>query len=99
MAQKLPQPAKRAVPVPHDLRIPTSDNPVVSIIVPTYGQPEATLICLKSIVEHAPRVPIEVIVVDDCYPNQEAVNPLREVQGVRLIRNLMNIGFLMTCNH
>jgi GT2 family glycosyltransferase len=54
---------------PDDIIIPDTDHPVVTIIIPTYGQAGFTLRCLASIVAHAPAVPFEVIVVDDAYPD------------------------------
>src|SRR5579863_2735146 len=50
---------------PARIRVPHSDEPVISIIIPTYGQAEFTLRCLGSIAAHPPRAAIEIIVVDD----------------------------------
>ncbi len=52
---------------PRGVDVPLSSDPVVSVIVPTYGQVAFTLRCLASIAEHAPALPIEVIVVDDAW--------------------------------
>jgi glycosyltransferase involved in cell wall biosynthesis len=76
---------------------PTSDTPVVSVIVPVCGKIEYTLRCLKSIENHPPRVTFEVIVVDDCSPNNYAER-LSKVSGVRLITNTDNLGFIHSCN-
>ncbi len=56
---------------PRELLIPLADNPLVSVIVPTYGQIEFTLRCLASIAENIPNAPIELIVVDDAWPADE----------------------------
>jgi O-antigen biosynthesis protein len=66
-------PAASPVPLiasvdPRTLVLPLADDPVVSIIVPTYGQIEFTLRCLVSVAANKPDVPIEVIVVDDAWP-------------------------------
>jgi len=79
------------------LRVPNSGQPVVSVVIPTYGQVDFTLRCLASIAENAPWVPIEVIVVDDAYPGPEA-ETLTHVAGIRLIRNSENLGFIGSCN-
>jgi GT2 family glycosyltransferase len=89
-------PAMEAVD-PRSLQIPFSEDPVVSVIVPTYGQLAFTLRCLASIAEHAPSPPIEVIVIDDAHGGAEA-QALEHVRGIRLIRNETNIGFLHSCN-
>lgn len=77
--------------------VPASDQPVVSVIIPTHGQVDFTLRCLASIAEHKPDTPIEVIVVDDAFPGPE-VAALSRVRGIRLIRNETNLGFIGTCN-
>jgi GT2 family glycosyltransferase len=82
---------------PASLEVPFSDQPVVSVIVPTYGQLPFTLRCLASIAAHAPSLPIEVFVVDDAWGGADAA-ALERVRGIRLIRNETNIGFLHSCN-
>ena len=86
------------VPSGERIDVPSSHEPVVSVIIPTYGQVEATLACLRSIAAHAPRAAIEVIVVDDSYPGPEDVGLLRRVGGVQVIRTASNLGFLRSCN-
>lgn len=56
---------------PRTLVVPKADNPVVSVIVPTYGQLDFTLRCLLSLIQNMPAVPIEVIVVDDAWVDDE----------------------------
>lgn len=82
---------------PLTLDVPFSDNPVVSVIIPTYGQLPFTLRCLASIAEHVSAMPIEVIVIDDAWGGEDAVL-LNLVRGIRLIRNETNLGFLHSCN-
>jgi len=83
--------------VAEDIVSPTSDTPVVSVIVPVCGKIEYTLRCLKSIENLPPRVTFEVIVVDDCSPNN-STERLSKVSGVRLITNTENPGFIRSCN-
>ncbi|MBS0244854.1 MAG: glycosyltransferase family 2 protein, partial [Proteobacteria bacterium] len=56
-----------------------------------------TLRCLQSIAEHPPVCPFEVIVVDDCSPD-ETREVLRSVKGLRIRLNERNLGFLRSCN-
>ncbi|MEA2740811.1 MAG: hypothetical protein QOH05_4118 [Acetobacteraceae bacterium] len=94
-----PAPAVPAIAIidPGALNVPFSEHPVVSVIVPTYGQSQFTLRCLASIIEHVPALPIEVIVVDDAWDGPDAAD-LGLVRGIRLIRNETNVGFLHSCN-
>src|SRR5947209_6005261 len=71
---------------PRSLSVPFSADPVVSVIIPTFGQVQFTLRCLASIAEHKPRLPIEVIVVDDAWGGSD-VAALGLVEGIQLIRN------------
>jgi GT2 family glycosyltransferase/glycosyltransferase involved in cell wall biosynthesis len=80
-----------------DIAIPASDAPVISIIIPTYGQTDFTLRCLASIAANHPATTCEVIVVDDGFPGAEAAC-LAQVRGIRLLRNATNLGFLRSCN-
>ena len=64
-----------------DIALPSyGQAPVVSIIIPTYGQVPYTLRCLASIAGAPPRVPVEVIAVDDA-SGDGAVASLNDVQG------------------
>ncbi|HPH03497.1 MAG TPA: glycosyltransferase [Spirochaetota bacterium] len=75
---------------------PVSD-PMVSVIIPVYGQLHYTLRCLASIQRNKPRVSFEVIVVDDRSPD-ESVPVLQKIQGLRLLCKEKNSGFIKTCN-
>jgi len=78
-------------------RVPTSDAPCVSIVIPVYNKFAYTQACLKSLAEHAGRVPFEVIVVDDG-SRDETPERLAEIDGIRAIHNAENLGFVGTCN-
>jgi GT2 family glycosyltransferase/SAM-dependent methyltransferase/glycosyltransferase involved in cell wall biosynthesis len=75
----------------------SSGQPLVSIIIAVHGQLGYTIRCLRSIVEHRPSVPFELIVVDDASPDDSA-KFLEQVPGVRLIRNDTNLGYLRSVN-
>ena len=82
---------------PRTLEVPSSENPLVSVIVPTYGQVPFTLRCLASIAEHTSAETIEVIVIDDAWDGPDA-SALDLVRGIRIICNETNLGFLRSCN-
>ncbi|MHA6204587.1 glycosyltransferase [Dyella soli] len=77
--------------------LPTSESPLVSVIIPIHGKLAYTLACLSSIQRHPPRAPFEVIVVDDASPDDSA-ETLARVGGVRLLHNETNLGFVGSCN-
>ena len=79
------------------LRFPTITNPTVSIIIPAYGMLDYTLRCLASIARHPPRVPIEVIVVEDASGDQDILR-LATIEGLRFEVHPQNLGFLRSCN-
>jgi GT2 family glycosyltransferase/predicted nucleic acid-binding Zn-ribbon protein len=79
------------------LQLHTSDRPVVSIIIPTYGKLAVTAACLRSIARHPPRAPIEVIVVEDCSGDAQ-IGRLAAVPGLRYEVNPYNLGFTLSCN-
>lgn len=73
-------------------------EPLVSIVVPTYGKLDVTAACLRSIMVHAPTVPFEVIVAEDASGDPDMA-ALRDVPGLRYHENPENLGFLRSCNH
>jgi len=79
------------------IALPTSTNPLVSVIIPVYGKIEYTLCCLDSIARNPPEVPFEVIVVDDYSPDH-SIEVLGKVAGIQLVRNVENQGFIRSCN-
>jgi GT2 family glycosyltransferase len=76
----------------------TTTEPVVSVIIPVYGKCEYTIRCLATIAQNSPSTSFEVIVVDDFSPDN-TVEVLSGVEGLRLIKNGENLGFIRTCNH
>jgi GT2 family glycosyltransferase len=77
--------------------LPTALTPQVSIVIPVYNKIDYTVACLRSLVEHANTTPFEVIVVDDCSQDATAER-LAQIQGVRVVRNAKNLGFVGSCN-
>ncbi len=95
-ALEAPAPAAPTPTAPASL--PTADRPLVSILICTYGQVAVTLACLRSIADHPPACPFEVILVDDAYPGPEDTTPFAAIAGLHLVRNAANLGFLLSCN-
>jgi cellulose synthase/poly-beta-1,6-N-acetylglucosamine synthase-like glycosyltransferase len=77
--------------------VATSDEPRVSVVIPTYGNWPYTAQCLASIQQHLPATPFEVIVVDDASPDDSA-DRVAQCPGVRLVRAPRNLGFVGACN-
>ncbi|MDX1380232.1 MAG: glycosyltransferase, partial [Xanthomonadales bacterium] len=78
-------------------RLPAPDEPVASIVVPVHGKWPYTAACLRSLADAECEVPFEVIVVDDCSPD-ETPERLAGIRGLRTIRNEQNLGFIGACN-
>ncbi|WP_064504831.1 glycosyltransferase [Frateuria defendens] len=77
--------------------LPTSETPAVSVIVPVHGKLAYTLACLRSIARHGAAASFEVIVVDDASPDASAAT-LARLDGLRLLSNQRNLGFIGSCN-
>lgn len=73
------------------------ESPVVSIIIPVFGKVDYTFRCLKSIWSNRPRYTFEVLVVDDCSPDN-TFEVVSRIAGVRLLKNTTNQGFIRSCN-
>lgn len=72
--------------------------PLVSIIIPTYGNISHTLSCLRSIQANLPKALIEVLVAEDVSGDKEILR-LKDIPGLRFILNEKNLGFVRSCNH
>jgi GT2 family glycosyltransferase/SAM-dependent methyltransferase len=91
-------PRRDPLPPASRITMPEYDAPpVVSIVIPTFGQVDHTLRCLASLAVSPPQVPTEVIVVEDA-SHDPRIEELAEVQGIKLIIRKENLGFLKSCN-
>lgn len=81
-----------------NLSFPQVKKPTVSVIIPTYGNLPQTLACLQSISNSMPSVDIEIIVAEDASHDTDILK-LERVNGLRLIANKVNLGFLRSCNY
>lgn len=80
-----------------DLSFPAFAQPLVTIVIPTYGKLDVTLTCLRSIARHWPSIATEVLVMEDASGDTE-IHRLRSVPGLRYEVNPQNLGFLRSCN-
>jgi O-antigen biosynthesis protein len=79
------------------LVVPDSPAPLVSIVIPVHGKLEYTVACLRSIALHGASAAFEVIVVDDASPDKTP-DVLRKIQGLHVLSNERNLGFVGSCN-
>lgn len=77
--------------------MPCPQDPIVSIVIPVYGKIEYTYRCLRSLWSHRSYYSFEVIVVDDCSPDN-TLAILETIKGLRIVRNSTNAGFIRSCN-
>jgi GT2 family glycosyltransferase/glycosyltransferase involved in cell wall biosynthesis len=71
--------------------------PDVSIVIPVYGQLSYTLNCIESLLTHQTKYRVEIIIVDDCSPD-ETDKYMPSVEGMRYWRQPANGGFINSCN-
>ncbi|MCB1947813.1 MAG: glycosyltransferase [Burkholderiales bacterium] len=81
----------------YPLRFEVSADPEISIIIPVYNKSLYTFTCLKSIHENSGNNTFEIIVVDDA-SNDDTSHVLGTVEGVTVIRNAENKGFIYSSN-
>ncbi|MDO3385236.1 glycosyltransferase [Gilvimarinus sp. SDUM040013] len=79
------------------LELATSGQPQLSIVIPVYGQHPTTYQCLVSIAKNPPSLPYEVVIADDCSPDN-AAEALAMVSGVTFYRGKLNLGFVGNMN-
>lgn len=79
------------------LRFETVEKPMVSIVIPAYGNYEQSLACVDSIARAGADVSFEVLVLEDASGDQN-IKKLAGVPGLRFHDNPQNLGFLRSCN-
>lgn len=73
------------------------ENPAVSIVIPVYDKFEITYYCLCSLLFAFNETPYEVIVVDD--GSRDETRRIHDfVDGIRVLRQERNRGFVQSCN-
>jgi len=96
----LPQvivPTNMPVDLAKELNFHNYPNPTVSIIIPVYGEIEYTQHCILWISNIDSRISYEIIVVDDCSPDDKG-DVLERIDGIRVVHNDRNLGFIRSCN-
>lgn len=73
-------------------------EPEFSIVIPVFNQRHHTHGCLQSIARTCHGLAVEVIVVDDCSGDDTAAMIEQRTNGVKLLRNEVNSGFIRSCN-
>ena len=96
-AAKPEEPEEAPLEIGEGFSLHLPEQPVVSIIIPVYGKAEYTYRCLRSLWAHRSHFSFEVIVVDDCSPDNTAAM-LETIDGLRIVRNERNAGFIRSCN-
>ena len=91
-----PRLTRGRLPIP-ELAFPEVEDPLVTIVVPCYGQYRHTLDCLRSIMYLAGRESFEVLLLEDASGDEE-MDRFAHVPGLRFHRNPENLGFLRSCN-
>ncbi len=79
------------------IEFPEHTAPVASVIIPVHGQWTVTQDCLQSLSRLHSSTPFEVVVVDDCSPDDTA-DELAAIPGLRHVRTGRNTGFVGACN-
>lgn len=83
------------------LLAPRRGAPMVDVIVPVYKNSDLTLNCLYHVLKASSLTPYELIVIDDCSPEEDLSMHLQELadRGLfSLYRNETNLGFVSTVN-
>jgi len=81
--------------------VPDVEPPDVSIVIPVYGQLAYTLNCLHSLLQHQTRASFEIIIIDDCSPDQTAAylpQIAEKIPHLRYHRRSINGGFIAAAN-
>ena len=79
------------------LAFTASAKPRVSILIPVYNEIGITAECLMALAASPPATPFEIVLVDDASTDPAAA-ALSEVNGIRLLRQARNGGFIAACN-
>jgi GT2 family glycosyltransferase/glycosyltransferase involved in cell wall biosynthesis len=77
--------------------VPASTTPRVSIVIPVHNKIDYTVACLRSLAAHPGTAAFETIVVDDASGDATAER-LAQIEGIRVVRNAQNLGFVGSCN-
>jgi GT2 family glycosyltransferase len=77
--------------------VPSSETPLITIVIPAYGHADYTIRCLRAIAAHHEGHEVEILVVDDASPD-DAISQLRGIEGLHILELPMNMGFTRAAN-
>ena len=77
--------------------LPTSTNPLVTIVIPVFNNWWVTYVCLRALQSNNDSTPYEIIIVDDGSSDYTS-EALDNIRGITVVRNLNNIGYLSSTN-
>ena len=77
--------------------LPPPTSPVVSIVIPVFGQLAHTLSCLDSLWSHQTASQFETVIVDDASADGSFAH-LERLQHAQVLRQACNKGFIASCN-
>jgi O-antigen biosynthesis protein len=77
--------------------LPTSTNPIISIIIPVHNHWWVTYRCLRALQSNGDKTPYEIILVDDASTDQTH-EALSNIRGVTVVQSLKNSGYLLSTN-
>ncbi len=80
------------------MRVPTSEIPDISIVIPVFNQLGYTLACLNSVLISPTRYSMEIIIADDCSTDGTGGVFAGNVGHIRYVRTSGNKGFIRNCN-
>lgn len=87
--------------LPQPVGLPALLSPTVDVIVPVYGDLEATRVCFDRLLSCDPGVPMRIIAIDDRGPDPiiaQLLDRLALEGRITLRRNPTNLGFVRSVN-
>jgi GT2 family glycosyltransferase len=75
----------------------TAEAPSISVIIAVWNQAHFVLRCLRGLLAQDPAPSMEIVLVDNA-SGEETQALLSRVDGVTIIRNSANQGYLLACN-
>ena len=77
--------------------IRTSDEPLVSVVIPVHNKYQLTLQCLRALQTNSDSTPFEIIVINDA-SSDWTNSALSNIRGIRVINVHDNLGYLRATN-
>ncbi|MGO1119925.1 glycosyltransferase [Rhodovibrionaceae bacterium A322] len=68
-----------------------------TVVIPVFNQLDYTLRCLAALADSEEKLTYEIVVVDDASSDDTAA-VLKQLPGIRYVKNTKNLGFIKSCN-